>query len=329
MEWQLSFLRALAEIRNPILDAFFGAVTYLGSETGLIVVALVFFWCFDKKQAYYLFSVGLFGTVVNQCLKISFRVPRPWVIDPTFEPIASAVPEATGYSFPSGHTQSAVGLFGCMFRIFRKTWARVLCALPILLVPLSRMYLGVHTPMDVGVSFLIALLLVIVFSPILDWAWGSRRRMGILLGSLTGVALAYLLFVLVFPFPADVDAENLASALKNGYTLTGTLAGLTLVYFLDEYVIHIETRASLPAQLIKLAGGGAIAFLIKSLLKPPLTALFGVGVESLPRYFLLVLFAGAVWPLTFPYINRCLPRKSGEKAKEEIAENAEKQSKEE
>ncbi len=310
MDWQLSFLHALESIRNPILDAFFGIVTYLGSETGLIVVALICFWCLDKKNAYYLFSVGLFGTVLNQFLKITCRIPRPWVLDPSLTPVPSALSEATGYSFPSGHTQSSVGLFGAMLRMWNKTRVRVLCLLPVLLVPFSRMYLGVHTPMDVLVSFVIAAALVLAFYPILERAWGNHRRMAILLGALVGAASLYLVYVLVAPFPADVDPVHLASALKNGYTLLGTLLGLCLVYFLDERYIHSKTEAPLPAQIIKLIGGGALAFALKAGLKSPLTTLLGTGVESLPRYFLLVVFAGAIWPLTFPYICRLFGKKT-------------------
>ena len=314
MDWQLFFLHALESIRNPVLDAFFGIITYLGSETGLIVVALVCFWCLDKKNAYYLFSVGLLGTVFNQFLKITCRIPRPWMLDPTLNPVASALPDATGYSFPSGHTQSSVGLFGCMVRMWKKTWVRVLCLLPVLLVPFSRMYLGVHTPMDVLVSFALAGAMVLAFYPILDRAFGDHRRMAILLGSLVGAAALYLVYVLVFPFPADIDPAHLDSALKNGYTLLGTLLGLCLVYFLDERYIHSKTGAPLPAQIIKLLGGGALAFALKAGLKSPLTALLGAGVESLPRYFLLVLFAGAVWPLTFPYLCRLFEKKAEKNA---------------
>ena len=314
MDWQLSFLHALESIRNPVLDVFFGIITYLGSETGLIVVALVCFWCLDKKNAYYLFSVGLLGTVFNQFLKITCRIPRPWVLDPTLSPVPSAVPEATGYSFPSGHTQSSVGLFGAMLRMWKKTWVRILCLLPVLLVPFSRMYLGVHTPMDVLVSFIIAAALVLGFYPILERAWGNHRRMAILLSSLVAAAALYLVYVLVAPFPADVDAAHLASALKNGYTLLGTLLGLCLVYFLDERYIHSKTEAPLPAQIIKLVGGGALAFALKAGLKSPLTALLGAGVEGLPRYFLLVVFAGAVWPLIFPYLSRLFEKKSANTA---------------
>ena len=160
MEWQMNVLRAIAEIRNPFLDTFFGLITHLGSEIGLIVLALIFFWCIDKRQGYYLFAVGFVGTILNQFLKLTFRVPRPWVYDPTFEAIESAKADAGGFSFPSGHTQSSVGLFGGIARSDKKKWLRYLCLVPCLLVPFSRMYLGVHTPADVGVSVLIALSLV-------------------------------------------------------------------------------------------------------------------------------------------------------------------------
>ena len=49
-------------------------------------------------------TVGFFGTLVNQFLKLVCRVPRPWVRDPNFTIVEAARADATGYSFPSGHT---------------------------------------------------------------------------------------------------------------------------------------------------------------------------------------------------------------------------------
>ena len=108
----MDFLRLLEGIRLPALDSFFGAVTYLGDEVAFMVLAFVLFWCVDKRTGYYAFLVGLFGTVANQFLKIACRIPRPWVLDPDFTIVERARAAATGYSFPSGHTQNAVGTFG-------------------------------------------------------------------------------------------------------------------------------------------------------------------------------------------------------------------------
>lgn len=300
----MEFLHWLAAIRHPVLDAFFSVVTYLGSEIGLIAVGLLFFWCVGKKQGYYILFVGFTGTIFNQFFKLLFRVPRPWVLDPSFEPISSAVGDAGGYSFPSGHTQASVGLFGSMCMVLRRRLLRVLCLLPIVLVPFSRMYLGVHTPADVLFSLGLALLLVLVFHLVMEKAWGNHRRMALLLGATVLLAVAYLLFVLLFPFPADMDAANLASGRKNAFTLLGSLLGIALVYFVDERYLHFDTRAPLPGQIIKLVIGAALAFALKAGLKAPLTALLGIDLQNTVRYFLLVVFAGIVWPLTFPLFQR-------------------------
>ena len=113
----MEFLRILEGLRTPVGDTFFSTVTILGEETLLIVAGLLFFWCINKKHGYFILSVGFLGTVLNQFLKLVFRVPRPWVLDPEFTIVESARAEATGYSFPSGHTQNGVGIFGGIARI--------------------------------------------------------------------------------------------------------------------------------------------------------------------------------------------------------------------
>ena len=120
----MHFLRLLEGVRLPALDVFFGAVTYLGDELAFMVLAFALFWCVDKRTGYYAFVAGLFGTIGNQFLKIVCRIPRPWVLDPDFTIVESARAAATGYSFPSGHTQNAVSTFGAAAVMTRRwTWA--------------------------------------------------------------------------------------------------------------------------------------------------------------------------------------------------------------
>ena len=71
----------------------------------------------DKKQGYFILAVGFLGTIINQFLKLIFRIPRPWVQNPEFTLVESARAEATGYSLPSGHTQNGVGVFGSVARV--------------------------------------------------------------------------------------------------------------------------------------------------------------------------------------------------------------------
>lgn len=162
----MEFLRFLEGIRTPFMDTLMSLITQLGDELFFMVIAITMFWCIDKRRGYYLLSVGFLGTVLNQFLKLVFRVPRPWVLDPNFTIVESAREAATGYSFPSGHTQNAVGTFGGVARSAKKRWVQIICVIILLLVSFSRMYLGVHTPKDVGVSFVIAVILLLALYPV-------------------------------------------------------------------------------------------------------------------------------------------------------------------
>jgi len=287
-------------IRTPVMDTIMSLVTHLGEETFFMAAAILVFWCIDKRRGYYLLTVGFVGTLINQWLKIVCRVPRPWVKDPDFPIVEAARAEATGYSFPSGHTQCAVGYLGGIARFTKRGWIRAICIVLAALTAVSRMYLGVHTPADVGVSLVIALVLVFVLYPVIENTLWFPNRMYFVMGGMLALSAAFLAFMELAAFPADIDAANFSSAVKNAYTMTGAVAGMLVVYIFDSKVLKFSTKAPWWGQLIKLVLGLALLVGVKSLLKAPLLALFGGhDLANLIRYFLMVVVAGCIWPATF------------------------------
>lgn len=298
----MDFLRFLETIRVPGLNELMLAVTQLGDETAFLVVALIVFWCVDKRKGYYILSVGFIGTLANQFMKLWFRIPRPWVLDEDFTILEQAREGASGYSFPSGHTQSAVGTFGAIAYTAKNKVLRIICIAIAVLVPFSRMYIGVHTPLDVLTAAAIAVLLIVALRPVVFGKNGTY--IPVLLGIMTVLALAYLCFVELYPFPADIDQHNLASGIKNAYTLLGALLGMLVVYTVDERWIHFQTKAVWWAQAAKIVGGLMLVLLIKSGTKDLLNSLMGEQIGRAARYFLMVIAAGILWPLTFRYFGK-------------------------
>ncbi len=306
----MAFLRLLEGIRNPFFDGLFSIITHLGEETFFIVLGIIFFWCINKREGYYLLSVGFIGTILNQFLKLFFRIPRPWVKDENFTIVESARAEATGYSFPSGHTQSSVGIFGSLARWNKNKWVRGICLAICVLVPFSRLYLGVHTPLDVGVSIAIALVLIIFLYPLVKMSAKKPNIMRILLFIMVLMSVGLLLFVLLYKFPSDVDAENLNSGIKNAYKMLGCTLGIFIAHEIDVRYLRFETKANIFAQIIKVVLGLAFLLAIKEGLRAPLNLIFdGSFIADGVRYFLIVIFAGCIWPMTFRFFGKLFNKK--------------------
>ena len=301
----MEFLCLLESIRIPALNVFFSGITYCGDEIAFMVAAFALFWCVNKRTGYYAFLVGLFGTVGNQWLKIACRIPRPWVLDPEFTIVESARAAATGYSFPSGHTQNAVGTFGAMALRTEQKWVRGVCIALIVLVPFSRMYLGVHTPLDVGVAFLMAAALLALFYPVFRSEQAMAKGMPWLLSAAVLLAVAFTFYMGGLRVDAaSLDGSNFAHAQENAYKLLGAVIALLPVYFLEKRYVKFETGAVWYAQIAKLVLGLGLAMAVKSVLKAPLNALLPGGAGDAIRYFVLVLFAGCIWPLTFRWFGK-------------------------
>lgn len=300
----MGFLYLLEEIRNPILDAFFSVITHIGEETVFLAVALIFFWCVNKREGYYILITGLIGTVINQAAKLLFKIPRPWVKDPSFTIVESARAEASGYSFPSGHTQNAAGTFGAIGRFSKNAPVRIISICVIVLVAFSRMYLGVHTPLDVCVSLVIGGILVFGLYPMFSKDERFAKFMPYLVAVSVLITVGLVLYVFLMS-DVGVDPHNLASGRKNACTLLGCTLALVPVYILDRRYIKFETKAAWYAQIIKLTVGLFGVLVIKAGLSSPLVSLFGNEyIARSVRYFLTVMFAGTLWPMTFGFFSR-------------------------
>ncbi len=301
----MELLVFLESLRNPVCDFLASAITFLGDGAFYVIVGVLFLWCVDKYDAYYILCTGFIGTLFNQALKLMFRIPRPWVRNPNLTIVESARAGAEGYSFPSGHSQNAVSTFGGIAVIRHEKAVRILCIIIACLVPLSRMYLGVHTPLDVSVGACSALVLVLLLRPLFSVARHRPHLLHLLFGCMVILGIAYLLYTYLFPFPTSTDAVHLYAGRKNGWLLLGSSSALWLFFTLDQCLIHYSPAAPLPKQLLKLCLGLPIVLGVMEGFKYLMIALLGsetytaaVWLEGI-RYFLTTGAAGA-WTLTFP-----------------------------
>jgi hypothetical protein len=162
------------------------------------------------------------------------------------------------------------------------------------------MYLGVHTPLDVGVSLVLGVLICALLYPCFKTEERMEKSMPYILALSSLFAIGFLLFAFLLP-EQGLDPHNLESGRKNACTMLGCIIGLFPVYLLDRKYIKYPTNARWYAQAIKVVIGFAVVLLIKSTLQTPLEWIFGgsMYIARTVRYLLIVLFAGLLWPLTF------------------------------
>ena len=304
----MGILYALESIRNPVLNAVMLAVTYFGSEWLFIAAAIIVYWCVSKKYGYYLMATGMIGTSINQFAKILCRVPRPWVKDPNFTIVEAARADAGGYSFPSGHTQNVTSILGGVARFTKKKAVRIVCIVIVALVAFSRMYLGVHFPTDVAVGLVCGLILVFGLYPVFEKSDENPRSIVIVFGVTAACSLAAALYVEFRSWPADIDGDNLAEAVKTLNMMFGCTAAAAIGAPIERRRINFDTKAPWWAQILKVLLGLVIVVALRAGLKPLLKLIFGgLGIANGIRYGLLVLFAILVWPRTFPWFAKGCP----------------------
>ncbi|MBR3495088.1 MAG: phosphatase PAP2 family protein [Clostridia bacterium] len=291
-------LHALAGIRSGALNSVMGLITYLGDEKVFVIIGLIVLWCFSKRGGLYMLTVGFSISSVGQALKMLFRVARPWVLEEGFGIVESARPGADGWSLPSGHTLVSVGTYGGMAAWFKHKGVRALGIALAILVPFSRMYLGVHTPLDIALGAGLALIAVFGLRGFFRKSGTTAVRSVLALNLLLAAVLMAVMSFQRYTAPTAEDAANWTSGIVNLWQLVGADAAIWLAYEVDERWLHYDTRAAWWAQLIKIAGGAALVLALRTLGKK----VFGSdGPGSALSNFISMGAACCLWPMTFKY----------------------------
>ena len=173
----IKFLLWLQELRGGFWDSFLMGVTDFIASPVVYVFVAVLYWCFNKRAALFLAMNLSLGSLANQTLKNTFCVYRPWIKNPAVVPYAAAMESATGYSFPSGHTQIAASEF-LSIAVWQKkrVWLVILSVFMTLTVMFTRLYLGVHTPQDVLVSLVVSCIVIFINAKLLTWIDAGKNR---------------------------------------------------------------------------------------------------------------------------------------------------------
>ena len=275
MSWQIGVLHFFKDIRSPLLNKMFEVITISAESAVLLLVIATVYWCIDKKLGQKLGFTLLFSMVINGFIKNLVKAPRPFELG-VIEPLRQQT--ATGHSFPSGHTQAATTFWlGWMTHVHKK-WLYYTGIIIIPLIGLSRVYLGVHWPIDVIAAIGVGIVCSIVGQGLFAKIEGSKTSL-LLLGS-----CIILLATLFLQFDADYVKA------------VGGATGFIIGHLLESKYISFSTKAPLKRQMKKLAIGtlglGILYGGLKLILPPYL-------IFSFMRYLIVALWIVAGAPYVF------------------------------
>ena len=240
---------ALQEFRNGIgwgLADFFKKMTLFGEVSVVPIIIAIIYWSISKEYGSYM-MLGWGGSrLVNGALKVTVCEYRPWVQDARVIPPSDAKATATGYSFPSGHTMNAATVFGG--GVVRKDvprFLRVTLFILMLLVGLSRNYLGVHMPQDVLVGMAAGLLVMWLTLRLMRWVTAHPDKDWLVACIGITLAVGVALFAAFKLYPEDYRDGKLlvngAEMAKDTYKGAGWCAAILSGWVLERRYIRFTT----------------------------------------------------------------------------------------
>lgn len=193
----IEFLFWMKKIETPVLTGVFKAFSYAGSDILYVMIVAWLYWCIDKKTGVKWAQLVFTSAILNSFIKVKVGAIRPFTQYPQLEPLA--VDTATGYSFPSGHSQAAAS-FGTFVALENKN--RILKALGfalLIIMGISRLYLRVHWPIDVIGGWIIGMFLATIFHFLYN-----------VFGNLFAELLVPLIGALYFVYPDESHTKIIA-----------------------------------------------------------------------------------------------------------------------
>ena len=270
---ELEIIRTIQSIANPFLDVLFQMITILGEEVILISVITTIYWAMDKKLGEYVAFSSLTSLLFNNVVKDIFKMKRP-IGEEGIRTLRAET--ATGYSFPSGHSQGAASFYGSIAIYLKKKSGYIIAGIIMVLVGISRLYLGVHYPKDVIVGLIFGVLIAIITYRLFNRV--KNRNL-----------MYAIIFICFIPALTFAHSDDFIKGM-------GTYLGFVLGIFIEQRYINFSVEGSLTNKILRVVIGVAILLLIKSGLK---VVFPDQSIFHFIRYTLVTFVGIGVYPAIF------------------------------
>jgi membrane-associated phospholipid phosphatase len=278
--WGLDVIGTLQQL-SPAFDLPFTLLTVLGDEVFYLLFLPFVYWCLDRRLGSRLIVLVLLSAYLNVVIKALAGQPRPVDLAPGI----ALISDPTTGGFPSGHTQNSVVLWGCLGAKVRRRWLWIVVGLLLALIPLSRVYLGVHFPTDVLGGYVIGAILLglaLVLVPrITPWLHSLTVTWQLALAVVVPLLLA-LLF-----------------ATEEGITASATLMGMAMGFALEPKWVGFRPSSLWRERVLGYLAGAAVLGALWLGLRVAFVAMDSPASLRFLRYALVGLWGslGAPWLL--------------------------------
>ncbi len=304
--WNIFFQNLGTWLKTP-MEVF----SFFGSEYFFLILLPALYWCLEASIGLRVGLILLLTTSINDSLKMAFHGPRPYWFSTDVIRYASE----TSFGAPSGHAQIAIGVWGMLAASLRKWWGWLIAILIILLIGISRLYLGVHFPHDVILGWLLgALVLWLVlryWNPVAEWFRKmslSQQILGAFIASLILVLFSLIPYVWLkstnWQPPSEWAAfATQAISLEGAFVSAGTLFGLLTGLAWLNHQGGFSTRGAIWKRVLRFVVG-AVGILVFYLGLDVLFGMIAPDAEALIpfilryiRYFMVGAWVsgGAPW----------------------------------
>ncbi|MGB4215108.1 MAG: phosphatase PAP2 family protein [Dethiobacteria bacterium] len=221
------------------VEYFFQFFTFLGNDEFYMIFFGILIWCVSKPLGFWSAAVLLISGLVSGLAKDLTALERPSL---------EGMEQLESYAFPSGHTLTAVTVWGYLAIRLKRRWFWIWALAAMILIPFSRIILGFHYPGDIlgGYAMGIPLLLLLVWlsSLFVEKGWDRKFSKPLLL------ALCVAIPVILTVLSPQGDMPK----------LMGLLSGASAGYIVEKDKVRSDTRTHWALQVLKAVIGLAVLF---------------------------------------------------------------------
>jgi membrane-associated phospholipid phosphatase len=253
LHFHLAWVEFLADHRNIYLTHFLHVISFSGTAYFYFFFTMLVYVAWDKRLAVRLTVLLLLTMTFNDLLKIFIKNPRPFMANGTYKekwavPPAEAKALALEYSTPSGHAMGSSAFYSCLFAFTKSRMLRVAIVLLIVLIGISRPYLGVHYVEDVLLGWAIGLLFGLIasrYTDRLEHLWSEFPHGLQIAITIAGSAVVWLLTL-------ALNGGHIDSQVREITIYCGWLTGVVITCPLELRIVNFDPRSGrLAAKLLR------------------------------------------------------------------------------